>query len=238
MEKGPFRALGDFRIGPEREHIAQVFPVHPGPQIPQEPLGPGRRLVHERNAQHVDFFHFRQHALGGLQGDLPAVRAVHLVAVVLLGVVAGRNHDARGRAQAPDREGQLRGGAQAVKQVDPQPALGQHQRALPGELPGAVARVVGDGHPLFRRVPALGEQVPGQAQRGPPHHIPVHAVDARAQHPAQPAGAELQVAPEPVEDLVRVVLYGNQLVPASRVQPGVRKKCLIDPFSVHSVLLY
>ena len=58
--------------------------------------GPGILFRHDQGAvKHIHLLNLPQNRRGGLQGDLAAVGAVDLVAVVLGRVVAGGNADAR-----------------------------------------------------------------------------------------------------------------------------------------------
>ena len=139
----------------------------------------------------------RQHLVGHLQGDLAAVGAVHLVAVVLGGVVAGRDADARAAAQIPHRPGEGRGGLQPGIDVGRDAVGGQHPGGLPAEQLALVAAVVGQGHLLGQ---AGGVQRVGQALGGPADGVDVHPVGAGADDAPQSAGAEGQVPVEPVVD--------------------------------------
>ena len=69
------------------------------------------------------------------RGDLAAVAPEDLVAVILLGVVAGRDHDAGGRALEADGIAQFRGGAQGVEQVDVDAVVGEDVGGNLGEQP-------------------------------------------------------------------------------------------------------
>ena len=65
-------------------------------------------------------------------------------------------------------------------------------------------------------------QVIGQALGGLAHGVDVHAVGARAQHAAQTAGAEGEVAVKAVGDGGLVALDGRQLRRDRRVQVRLR----------------
>ena len=111
------------------------------------------------------------------RGDLAAVAPEDLVAVILLGVVAGGDHDAGGRALEADGIAQFRGGAQGVEQVDVDAVVGEDVGGNLGEQAGVVVREALGGHA---------------------HGVLVHAVGAHAHDAAEAAGAELEVPVEGV----------------------------------------
>ena len=110
----------------------------------------------------------RQHLGRGFQRDLAAVGAIHLIAVVLGRVVAGRDADARAAAQIPHGPGQRRGGFQPGVKIRGDAVGGQHAGGLAAEQFALDAAVVGDGD-LFGQ--ALGVDVVGQPLRGAAHSI-------------------------------------------------------------------
>ena len=77
-----------------------------------------------------------------LQRDLAAVRTIDLVAVVLGGVVAGGDADARAAAVVPHRPAQCRGGLQAGVDVSLDAVGGKDSRRFLGEHIALDAAVV------------------------------------------------------------------------------------------------
>nr|GFD48893.1 hypothetical protein [Tanacetum cinerariifolium] len=80
------------------------------------------------------------------RNHLRAVVPVHLEAVVLLGVVRGRDNAAALAAQVPDGKRQLGGGPQAIEQIRRNAVARKNIGYRFGKQPRIVARVVGDGH--------------------------------------------------------------------------------------------
>ena len=138
-----------------------------------------------------------QHLVGCFQGNLAAVGAVDLVAVVLGGVMAGCYADACAAAQVPYRPGQGRGGFQAGIEIGGDAVGGQHPGCFPAEQFAFVAAVMGKGY-LFGQTGSV--EVIGQALGGPADGVQVHPVGAGADDAPQAAGAELQVPVKTVAD--------------------------------------
>ena len=183
----------------------------------------GQRFVEAGGAHVVEAVHrvdAGQDLPGGVQGDLAAVRAVDLVAVVLGGVVAGGDAHARPAAQIPHRPGQGGGGLQAGVEPGGDAVGRQHPGRFPGEQLALAAAVVGDGNAL---VQAGSLEVVGQALGGLAHGVDVHAVGARADDAPQAAGAELQLTVKAVVQAVFVLclLQRGQLPDKVRVFRGV-----------------
>ena len=130
------------------------------------------------------------------RGDLAAVAPEDLVAVILLGVVAGGDHDAGGRALEADGIAQFRGGAEGVEQVDVDAVVGEDVGGNLGEQAGVVAAVVRDAH--AGGAVHMGLDVVREALGGHAHGVLVHAVGAHAHDAAEAAGAELEVPVEGV----------------------------------------
>ena len=149
-----------------------------------------------------------QHLVSHREGNLAAVRAVDLVAVVLGRVVAGRNAHPRPAAQIPYRPGKRRGWLQPGVQIRRDAVGRQHPRGLPAEQFALAAAVVGQRH-LFGQ--AAGVQIIRQPLGGPADRVNVQSVGTRAQYAPQPAGAEFQIPVKPVGNGVGVLLNGGQL---------------------------
>ena len=136
--------------------------------------------------------------------DLGAVRPVHLGAVILPGVVAGRNHQPGRGAQQADREGQDGRRDRGAERQDPQAGAGQHRGGLGRERLGAAARVETDDNRPAGEFGPSGPQVPGQAGRHPADGGPVHPARAGPQRAPDARGAERQRLGEPRRELAVV----------------------------------
>ena len=157
---------------------------------------PGRYLAQraERPDRGLDL------GVGG-RDDLGPVGEVQLVAVVRGRVVTRGDHDAGGGGQLPDRERQQRRRARSRQQVNAQPGAGQHPRRLVGEPRRTVPGIGADDH-AGAGGPGLPLAQPAGQRRGRgPDHRPVHPVRPGRHHAAQPRGAELQPAAEPIGQL-------------------------------------
>ena len=166
--------------------------------------------------------------VGGLIGHLAAVRAVGLVAVVLGGVVAGRDHDARvavvvagGKAQRGNRH-------KGLVDADLDTVGGQHLGSSLGEQVALDAAVIADGNGLAA---ALGLDPVGKALGGLADNVNIHAVGACADDAAQTGGAEFQGHGKAVLDGGIVALDAFQL----RFQVGVVQFCG-EPALIHILI--
>ena len=166
-----------------------------------------RGLDVRKNIQLIDLF---QHAVGHFAGDLAAVAAIHLIAVILGGVMAGGDGDARIAAQMPHRKGKGRRGHQFGVHIHLDAVGGQHGGGLLGEFQALVAAVPGNGH--TGTVPAGAVQVVGKALGGLAHGVHVHAVGAGAQHAPQAGGTKGQVLVKTVVDLFVFPLNGEKFL--------------------------
>ena len=177
-----------------------------------EALGHGLVVVHGLDAgEDVDLLQLPGDGLGVVGGQLGAVRPVDLVAVVLLGVVAGGDVDARLAAVVAHGEAQLRGGAQGVEDPHVDAVGGADLGGGPGESPCCCC-----GSPCRWPRPALGllalgaDHV-GKGLGGVADDIDVHLVQAHLHGAPQAGGAKLQGAVEPALDLLGIVGDGLQL---------------------------
>ena len=173
----------------------------------------------------INFFDSCQNFLSSLQRDLAAVRAVDLVAVVLSGVVAGRHADARAAAEVPHRPRKRRGRLKPGVHAGGNAVRGQHAGGLAGEQRTVMAAVVGDGY-LFGQAGRI--EVVRQPLRCLAHGVEVHPVRARADHAAQAAGAEFQIAVKAVRDGVAVARDGDELGFDGVVQIRLGKPAVIE----------
>ena len=133
--------------------------------------------------------------VGGLVGDLAAVRAVDLVAIVLRGVVGGRNADAGGALEVA--RGVRQRGHRLDARVDERldAVGGKHAGGGLHEVLALVARVARDGD---RGVLEVRVEVGGEALRGLGDRVDVHAVGAHAQRAAEARRAKGKAAVEGV----------------------------------------
>ena len=127
--------------------------------------------------------------IGGFVGHLASIGAIGLVAVVLSGVVAGRDHDARVAVIVTGGERKGRHRHQGTVDADFDTVGGQYLGGGAGEQIALDTAIVADGNSLGA---ALGFDPVSEALGGLAHHINVHAVGAGANDTAQTRGAELE----------------------------------------------
>ena len=170
-----------------------------------ETLCLGLFKVHGLDAgEDVDLLQALGNGGGVLGGQLCAVGPVDLIAVVLLGVVAGGDVDTGLAAVLTDGEAQLGGGAQALEQADMDAVGGAHLGGLLGEQGGVDAAVHADGHALLLGLLALSTDDVGEALGGPADDIDIHLVQAHLHGAAQTGGTELQRTVETALDLLLI----------------------------------
>ena len=162
--------------------------------------------------KYVQLFHLGGDGGGVLGRQLGAVGPVDFIAVVLRGVVAGGDVQARSTAVLPHSEGQLRGGAHGLEQAHGDTVARHHFGGGTGELLGVDPAVVADGNALGSKCFALGQDDVGKGLGGVADDVDVHPAQADAHHAPQPGGAELEQGEEAVFDLACVVRKGGQLV--------------------------
>ena len=100
---------------------------------------PRLRFAEHRHSERINAFHGGQRAIRRFWRQLAAVRAIGLVAIVFLGVVARGDHHARRRVQIADGEAHHRRGAQRIEQIDLHARSRVNQSGFHGELPRADA---------------------------------------------------------------------------------------------------
>ena len=177
--------------------------VHKGVQAAVLNIADGSRLeglveVRQLHAvKAVGLFNGGQDLFRRLGGNLAAVGAVDLVAVILGGVVAGGDADSRAAVQIPHRPAEGRGGLQAGIEVRGNPIGGQDPGGLPGEQVPLNPAVPGDGHGLGQ---VRAVQVVRQPLGGPADGVEVHAVGARAGDAPESPGAKGQTPMEIIEN--------------------------------------
>ena len=138
-------------------------------------LGQSLLVVHRLNTgENVDPRQLVGNGRGVLRRQLRAVRPVDLVAVVLLGVVAGGDVDARLAVVFPDGKAQLGSGTQGLENADVDAVSGTDLRGGPRKLGGVVAAVHADGHAPILALLALGADDVGKALGGPANDVDIH----------------------------------------------------------------
>lgn len=147
----------------------------------------------------VDRVDGRLDGLRRLDGDLAAVGAVDLVAVVCRGVVRGRDVDAGRAAQLADGETQRRCGLDAIEQIRPDSVAGEHLGDAAHKLLGPMTGIPAK---CDRRVLKSAIQVIRQTLRSLADGIDVQTVGAEPELAAQAAGAERQLAKERILNVV------------------------------------
>ena len=177
--------------------------------------------------ENIDLLQFRGDGGGVVGRQLCAVLPIDFIAVVLLGVVAGGNVDARLTAVLPHGKAQLRRGAQGLKDPHMDAVGGAYLRGSAGKLHGVVAAVHADGNALPPGVRSLGTDHVGKALGGPADDVHVHLVQSHLHGAPQSGGAELQRAVKPALDLLLVSGDGLQLLHLIR-----RQRTAVQPLFV------
>ena len=214
-------------------HVGQELLVGLLPHDGDEAVRHRFAVVGHGHVEHVGLGHDLGHLVGVVGGELGAVGPVDLIAVILLGVVAGGDVDARDAAVLPDGKGQLGGGAQGFKQPHRDARRRHNAGGLLGEHVGVVPAVEADGHALFHRLRPLVQNDLGERLGGVADDVDVHAVQSHAHGAPQPGGAELQLGEEAGFDLLLVPGDGGQLRLFRLRQGGGVEPQLIVCFVVH-----
>ena len=136
---------------------------------------------------------------------LSAVGPGDLVAVVLLGVVRGGDHDACNGAFLAHGIAHLGSGTDVVEDIDMDAVGGKDIGSDAGELPAVVAAVVRDTDLDVVALDVL-EDVVGESLGGHADRVLVHAVGADAHDAAEASGAELEILVERVLETCWVVV--------------------------------
>ena len=197
---------GERGAGQQRVQLVQEALHHAvgaGEQALLFALVKGQRGVLEE-LDGVDLLH---DDLGLLGDDLHAAPVVDLVAVVLLGVVRGGDHDAPAQAQLAHGVGQHGRGHGLRPQHHLDAVAHQHLGRGAREHVGVLARVIGDAHGLGR---VAREDRLRQALRGARDGVYVHSCGADAQHRAQAARAERHLARKGLHALLLALLLHLQ----------------------------
>ena len=152
----------------------------------------------------VDLLHLFGNGVRVAGRQLGAVGPVDLIAVVFLGVVAGRDVDAGGAAVMDHGERKLRGGTQRVEQPHVDAVCGHDAGGLDGEIAAVETAVVVDGDALAHRLLAFGGDDVGKGLGRVADDMDVHVVKTDLHRAAQSGGAELQRGEKAAFDLLLV----------------------------------
>jgi len=151
-------------------------------------------------------------------GQLAAVRAVDLEAVILGGIVAGRDADADPAGKRAHGIAQGGNGLESGIEICLNAVRGQNAGGFPGKAFTIYPAVVSDGGALGK---ARFVQIIGYGLRCAADDMDVHAVRACAEHAAQSAGSEGKRTAEGIFDGGRVMLHGSKLFLKRRVERGL-----------------
>ena len=178
----------------------------------------------------VQFLDLGQNLRSSLGGDLAAVRAVDLVAVVLAGVVGRRHHDTGRGVQIAGRKGDGRNRHQNRPDVDLDAIGREHARSNLGKHIALDAAVITDGH---RRSFKVLFQIVRQTLRGLCHRVDVHPIGACADDAAQTARAKGEVTVECVLDLG--IIQRFQFCHNIGIGGGICQPAFVFLFNIHIV---
>lgn len=148
-------------------------------------------------------------------GQLAAVCAVDLEAVILGGIVAGRDADADPAGKRAHGIAQGGNGLESGIEICLNAVRGQNAGGFPGEAFTIYPAVVSDGGALGK---ARFVQIIGYGLRRAADDMDVHAVCAHAENAAQSAGAEGKRTAECVFDRGGVILHGGELGLKRRIE--------------------
>ena len=170
-----------------------------------EALGEALVEVHALDVlERVDPFDVGTDLRRRLVRDLATVVVVDLVAIVLGGVMGGREHDACGGVQVAHREGQRGDGLDAGIHEHVDAIGGKHASGHLLEVLAFEAAVARQGQ---RRLVIVRIEVVRQALRCLGHHMDVHAIGANAQHATQTRRAKGELT---IEGIVELLLLTGQ----------------------------
>ena len=168
----------------------------------------------------------------GLGGDLTAICAVDLIAVVLAGIVGSRHHDTCGGVQIAGRKGHGRNRHQNRPDVDLDAVGREHTRSHLCKYIALDTAVITDGH---RRSFKVLFQIVRQTLRGLCHRVNVHPVRASADDAAQTTGAKSKVAVKSIFNFC--IIQRFQLCGNVSICRGVCQPTLVFLFNIHNNLL-
>ena len=161
--------------------------------------------------EHVQRAHLLCHLVGVLGGQLCAILPVDLIAVVLLGVMAGGDVDTGDAAILTDGEGHHGGGAHGFKQTHGDTVGSEDTGGLAGEGLRIIAAVVTHSYAPLHGLLALLQDHLGEGLGCVTDDMDVHAVQAHAHNAAQTCRTEGQLIEETTLDLLVIACDGSQL---------------------------
>ena len=177
-----------------------------------EALGLGIVKLHPADAgENVDLLQLTGNGGSVLGRQLGAVGPVDLIAVILLGIVAGGDIDARLTVVFPHGEAQLRRRPQRLEDTHMDAVGGADLCGGSGKLHRVVAAVHAQGHAPALGLLALSADDVGKALSGPADDVDVHLVQAHLHGATQTGGTEFQRPIEPLPDLLLIVPDALQL---------------------------
>ena len=153
--------------------------------------------------ENIQLLNFTEDFCGRLGSDLAAVRSVYLVAVVLAGIVRGRDHHACAGSQIAGGKGDGRHRQQAGPDMHRHPIGCKHLSRHPGKQLGFDPAVISNGHRgLFRRLIQVVCQALGSLCNG----VNIHSVGTSSDDTAESTRAEGQI---PVEGILNFgIIHG------------------------------
>ena len=191
-------------------------------------LGDCLVIVHAADGgKQVQLRHLLRHRVGVAGRQLGAVLPIDLIAVILLGIMAGGDVDAGDGVIFPHGEGKLRRGAQGCENPH-RDAVARHDGSrLPGKFLRVVAAVVTDAHAPGRGGRAFFQNHLGEGLGGVTDHMDVHIVQSRTHGAPKTGGAEFQGAEKAAFDLLFIACDGAQLFPLRRAEGRAFQPLLI-----------
>ena len=159
-------------------------------------------------AEHGHVVYLADNGVCNVEGDLAAVSAVNLVAVVLSGVVRSRYHDTCGCAEVAYSVGEHGGRHKLFVNIYLYTVRNENSCSLFSENVRFYSGVVGDSYRAFFKVAVY---VVGKTLSSAADGVDVHAVAACADNAAKSARTEFEISVKAVEYSVVVALDVFQL---------------------------
>ena len=150
--------------------------------------------------------------------DLPAVRPIHFITVVLGGIMACRDHDSRGCLARAHRKRQFGRRAQPVEQEHLNPVRAEDQRRIERKFRRHFSAVIRDrnrgGGRRIRRRTRLDcfRQVIAVSLCRFCYRVDIHPVRPRTDHAAQSPSTKFQFTVKTIMDLFLVPAYTLQFL--------------------------
>ena len=177
--------------------------------------------------ENIRLGHPRGDRVGMLGRQLGAVGPVDLIAVILLGIVAGRDVQAGRGAVVTHGKAELGRWAQRIKNAHID-AVGSHDRSrFFGILASVQAAVMRDDDALLPGGLALGADDIGKGLGRMADDVDIHVVQAGLHRAAQTGGTELQRCEETLADFLLILADGIELGPLALAESGAVQPVLI-----------